>query len=491
VSRVITPLSTRWAATLAETRSATRLSFGSGDATLLATVAIVLALMISAGSANPAALLLLAIAGALLLTARSMVAAEPSKPTWVAAIACCSLAFFFNTDLFGGPQVIFAAAVVIGVVIALRWRFRTGVALAATASVAASVVPWHWGHGLFDVFYIETASALSLLHGGNPYSATIYDRVPIAPSVVVIGAEHLPYGPAVAVASLPGALVGDIRVASVLWAIAAVVVVFMVARQGMLSPLSRRFLLVLAVALPLAPSMVVTAWPETLMVVTFGLGLALHRRHAVWTVVAIAACLLVKPTALVLFLPFFVWSPSWRKRIVAGSALALAIMLICSIGVGIPAVAFATLVRHFWEPAYYDGLTLGAIVHNSGGAPLLGWIFPAAVAAASLAVLRLRPRDVADLCVASAFLFLVSTAFASYARFNFYYVVAFMLLLALGSRGVSPEPATRQVTVAHKGSRRLRYRDPASAAWFRRTLRAPGVRAASRRRRFPVRGPGP
>jgi hypothetical protein len=401
---------------------------GSGDATLLAVVAVVLALMISAGSSNPAALLLLAVAATLLVAARSMVATQPSKITWVAAIACCALAFFFNRDLFGGPEVICAAAVVIGVVIALRWRFRAGVAIAAAASIAASTVPWHWGVGLFDVFYIETAAARSLLHGANPYSATIYDRVPIAPGVVVIGPEHLPYGPTVAVASLPGAVVGDIRVASVLWAIAAAAVVLVVARQGMLSPASRRLLLVLTIAVPLVP----------LMVATFGLSVALQRRHPAWMVVAIAACLLVKPTALVLFFPFFVWSPAWRARIVAGSILALAVMLICSIGVGIPSVAFATLVRHIWEPPYYDGLTVGAMVHNLGGGPLPGWVFPGAVAAACLAVLRVRPRDTSDLCVAAAFLFLVSVAFASYARFNFYYVVAGVLLLALGSFGVSP-----------------------------------------------------
>jgi hypothetical protein len=444
VPRLTNLLSKPSADPLVGTRLATRVSFGSGDATLLATVAVVLALMISAGSSNPAALLLLAIASGLLLASRSMTAAEPSKATWVAAIGCCALAFFFNTDLFGGLEVFCAAAVVIGVVIALTWRFRTGVAIAATASVAAATLPWHWGVGLFDVFYLETAGARSLLHGANPYSATIYDRVPIAPGVVVIGPEHLPYGPTVAVASLPGALVGDIRVASVLWAIAAAAVVLVVAHQGMLSPASRRLLLVLTVALPLMPSMVVTAWPETLMVAAFGLSLALHRRHPVWMVVAIAACLLVKPTALVLFFPFFIWSPSWRWRIVAGSLLALAIMLICSIGVGIPALAFDTVVRHIWEPARYDGLTVGALVHNLGGGKLPGWVFPGAVAAACLAVLRVRPRDTADLCVAAAFLFLVSVAFASYARFNFYYVVAAVLLFAIGSRGVSFEPLSRR-----------------------------------------------
>jgi hypothetical protein len=439
VPAATTLVPSRWAERLAETRRASRMTVGSGDATLLAMVAIVLALMISAGSSNPAALLLLAIGSALMLASRSMVAAEPSKATWIAAIVCCALAFFFNTDLFGGPEVIFAATVVLGVVIALRWRFRAGVAIAAAGSVAASTVPWHWGKGLFDVFYIEAAAAQSLLHGGNPYSATIYDRVATAPGIVVIGPEHLPYGPTVAVAALPGALVGDIRVASVLWALAAAAVVLAVARQGLLSPASRRLLLVLTVALPLVPSMVVTAWPETLMVATFGLSLALHRRHPVWMVVAIAACLLVKPTALVLFFPFFIWSPSWRLRIVAGSVLALAVMLICSIGVGVPAIVFATFVRHIWEPTYYDGLTVGAFVHNNlGGRSLPGWVFPGAVGAACLAVLRLRPRDTADLCVAAAFLFLVSTAFASYARFNFYFVVAAVLLFALGSLGVSP-----------------------------------------------------
>lgn len=411
---------------------------GAGDATLLAMLAIVLALMLSAGSRNPAALLLLGIAAALLVATRSMVPSEPSQATWLAGIGCCALAFFFNVDLFGGLEVVFAAVLVAGVVIALRWRFRIGVAVVAVSSIAASAAPWHWGVGLFDVYNLEAAAAARLLHGGNPYSATIIDRVPISPGVDVIGPEHLPYGPVVAVASLPGSLLGDVRVASVLWAIAAAAVVLLVARHGTLETASKRMLLLLTVASPLIPSMVVTAWPETLMVATFGLSIALHRRHPVWMVFAIAACLLVKPTALVLFFPFFVWSPSWRLRIAAGSLVALGVMLVFSIGVGVPAVVFDTLIRHIWEPPRYDGLTVGATVFVMGWGPMPAWIFPTAVAAACLVILRRRPRDTSDLCVAAAFLFLVSTAFASYARFNFYYVVAGTLLLALASLGISP-----------------------------------------------------
>jgi hypothetical protein len=403
-------------------------------------VAIVLALMLSAGSRNPSALVLLGIAAALLAASRWMALSEPSQTTWLASIGCCALAFFFNVDLFGGVEVTFAAVLVAGVVVALRWHFRVGVGIVAMASIAASTAPWHWGVGLFDVFYLEAAAAVRLLHGGNPYSATIIDRVPISPGVDVIGPEHLPYGPAVAVASLPGAIVGDIRVASVLWAIAAAAVVLLVARHGALSTRSKRMLLLLTVASPLIPSMVVTAWPETLMVATFGLSIALHRRHAVWTVLAIAACLLVKPTALVLFFPFFVWSPSWRLRIAAASLVALGAMLVFSIGVGVPAVVFDTLIRHIWEPPRYDGLTVGATVFVMGWGPMPSWIFPTVVAAACVVIVRRRPRDTSDLCVAAAFLFLVSTAFASYARFNFYYVVAGALLLAVASTGISPGP---------------------------------------------------
>jgi hypothetical protein len=233
-------------------------------------------------------------------------------------------------------------------------------------------------------------------------------------------------------------LFGDIRLASVLWAIGASAIVIVVARQSHLSESSKRKLLLLTVASPLIPTMVVTAWPETLLVATFGLSIALHRRHPVWMVMAIAACLLVVPTALVLFFPFFVWSPSWRLRILAGSLIALGVMFMFSIGVGIPALWFDTVVRHIWEPTHYDGLTVGATVFVSGWGAMPSWIFPAAVVAGCTVILRRKPRDTADLCVAAAFLFLVSTAFASYARFNFYYVVAAMLLLALGCLGIDP-----------------------------------------------------
>jgi hypothetical protein len=428
----------RWSAKLSQTRHASGRPVGSGDAILLAMLAVVLALMLSAGSRNPAALLLLGIAAALLVASRSMVPSEPSRATWLASIGCCALSFFFNVDLFGGLEVLFAAVLVAGVVVALRWHFRVGTAVVAVSSIAASVAPWHWGVGLFDVYHLEMAAAVRLLHGGNPYSATIIDRVPISPGVDVIGPEHLPYGPVVALGSLPGALVGDLRVASVLWAIAAAAVVLLVARGGGLSTGSKRMLLLLTVASPLIPSMVVTAWPETLIVATFGLSIALHRRHPVWMVVAIAACLLVKPTALVLFFPFFVWSPSWRLRILAGSLVALGVMLVFSIGVGVPAIVFDTLIRHIWQPPRYDGLTVGASVFVMGWGPMPSWVFPAVVVAACVVILRRRPRGTSDLCVAAAFLFLVSTAFASYAFFNFYYVVAGVLLLAVASVGISP-----------------------------------------------------
>jgi energy-converting hydrogenase Eha subunit A len=141
----------------------------------------------------------------------------------------------------------------------------------------------------------------------------------------------------------------------------------------------------------------------------------------------------------VLFFPFFVWSPSWRLRILAGSLVALVVMLTFSIGVGIPALWFDTVVRHIWEPTHYDGLTVGATVFVAGWGAMPSWVFPAAVVAGCVVILRRKPRDTADLCVAAAFLFLVSTVFASYARFNFYYVVAATLLLALASFGVDPE----------------------------------------------------
>jgi hypothetical protein len=431
-------LPARWATRLTETRHASRVAVGSGDATLIAMVAVVLALMISAGSRNPAALVLLAIAAALLAASRSMAISQPSKVTWVAAIACCAIAFFFNADLFGNAELVFATVVVVGVVVALRWRFTVGVAIVAAASLAAATEPWRWGVGIFDVFFVEAAAAARLLHGGNPYSATIYDRVPVSPGVLAVGPEHLPFGPLVAIAGLPGALVGDVRVASILWALGAAGVVILVARQAHLSPSSKRMLLLLTVASPLVPTMVVTAWPETLMLAMFGLSIALHRHHPIWMVMAIAASLLVVPTALVLFFPFFVWSPSWRLRILAGSVVALGAMFLFTIGVGLPALWFDTVVRHVWEPTHYDGLTVGATVFVAGLGAMPSWIFPAVVVAACAVILRRRPRDTADLCVAAAFLFLVSTAFASYARFNFYYVVAWVLLLALASIGIDP-----------------------------------------------------
>ena len=40
------------------------------------------------------------------------------------------------------------------------------------------------------------------------------------------------------------------------------------------------------------------------MIAMFGLSITLQRRHPVWMVMAIAACLLVAPTALVLFFLF-------------------------------------------------------------------------------------------------------------------------------------------------------------------------------------------
>ena len=408
-------------------------------ATLIAIVAVVLALMISAGSRNPGALLLLGIAAALLVASRSLVPSEPSNATWVAAIGCCSIAFFFNADLFGNTEVLFAAVVVIGVMLALRWRFSVGVAIVAAASLVASTEPWRWGVGLFDVFYVEAAAAARLLHGGNPYSATIYDRVPIAPGVLAVGPEHFPFGPLVPVASLPGALFGDIRLASILWAIGAGAVVILLARQSRLSLSSRRMLLLLTVASPLIPTMVVTAWPETLLIAMFGLSIALHRRHPVWMVMAIAACLLVVPTAPGALLPVLrvvsvlaaahpggLTGRTWRDVRLQhrrGRPSALVPTQWCATSGSRRTMTASPSARaSSWRVGAQ--CRRGSFQRPSSRAAWLS-------CGASQEIRR-------DLCVAAAFLFLVSTIFASYARFNFYYVVAATLLLALASFGVDP-----------------------------------------------------
>ena len=402
----------------------------SGTWQLLALMIVTFALMISAGGRNLEALLLLGLATVVMVAAREAEPGEPPPTAWVLAAVAGVIAFAFNLDILGASEGIGLGIVAVGVVLALldRERIRmAGLAIAATGNIVACVLPWQWGRGLFDVYSLEAVGAQALLHGQNPYAPSIWDRMAVAPGVVAYGHEHLPYGVLAAAGGVPGALFGEIRLATLLWAVAATAATVVLCRRGRLTSISRRHLALLAVASPLLPSMVVTAWPETLLVAGFGLWLVAQEKHPRWAVLALTAALLVKPTALVLAFPFFVWSTRWRRQIIASSVIAGVVMLVASIGVGIPLVLDSTVLRHIFEPPRQDGLSLVAFL------TMPSWGFALSVILACIVALWRRPRDVGDLCNAAALLFLVSTATAKYARFNFYYVSAAVLLMALAA----------------------------------------------------------
>ena len=415
---------------------------------LLALVTLCLALLHDFGDYSPLAtgLALLAV---VLLAVSLRAPRGASAAATAAAIVGCALLQLWYVRWYGWYEAIPATVLTTAAAVACRAQaraLRLGATTAAGAASAALVaLPWRWGRSGIDAFDFVQGAADEVLHGHNPYS-------PTWPTYVVFHREsglstpidsHFDYQPAVALLAAPGRLVGDVRLVSVVLFVALfAAAAALAARSG--DSARVRTVVLLCAAFPLTTAMVISSWVDVYVLATFAGWLVLRDRHGALAVAALAICLATKPTFAVLLLPYAVWSGRARRDLGVAALAALLLMLPFVVATGPAQFVHDVIGVDFDYPTRLDALTLNSYLYYSFGIDgLPAWAGIAASAAAAVFALRRRPRDHADLLAAAALVALVAFLTAKWAYLNYYFLPAFLLVMAHSAEGLPVAAAWR------------------------------------------------
>lgn len=307
-----------------------------------------------------------------------------------------------------------------------------------------------------DVFVFLTDGARALLHGTNPYSIdfpNIYGPEETAqyygPGVVQDGrlAFGFPYPPLLLLTAVPGYLLGDVRISSVV--AVAVVGGWLLWRS---STTSGRRAAVLLLCLPGLPSLFAGAWVEPVVVAMLAVVVLASRRER-WLVAAVALGLLfVSKQYFLVALPCL-----WLLRPYATRGRLLAFVGAGAL-VTLPFIAWSpaawwssVVTLQFQQPFRPDSTSIVAELAHVFSWADPTWAGPASLVAGFAVALvlakTLRPGVATfslalGLCLAATFLL------SKQAFLNYYLVCAGALLLAAWSRAEDTAPETEPTAPA-------------------------------------------
>jgi hypothetical protein len=314
--------------------------------------------------------------------------------------------------------------------------------LAGVSLVGLTAAGTFWGSGNSDVFTALQGAAEALIHGHNPYGPVFSYFVEVKPNYWAMAAPnfvwgHFPYGPIVPILAVPGRLLGDVRVMSMVCVLATVAGLWRLAEQGDAASDAHR-VVALALASPLWVGMVRVGWVDVYMMVGIVWWLALRRDHRGWATVALTAGVMVKFTSLVLLLPAFLWSRRGRREIVLAVLCSLVLMVPFALITGVGTFVYSLVGYQLNLPFRTDSLNLAALLYQLTliKLPTVLPFVPLAVAAA-LIVWRGRPRTAGDLALQAAILNIVAFILAKQAFFNYYFASEVLLLAAMAGAGLA------------------------------------------------------
>jgi hypothetical protein len=247
-----------------------------------------------------------------------------------------------------------------------------------------------------DVFTALSGAAESLIHGHNPYGP-IFQYFVEAPPGYVWG--HFAYGPSVPILAVPGRLLGDVRVMSVVCMAATVAGIWWLARQGREAPDAHR-VAALAIASPLWMGMLLNCWVDVYMMLGIVGWLALRRNHRGWSMALLSIGLMVKFTSLLLVLPEFLWSRRGRVEVVVGVGVSVVAMVPFAIMTGVGTYLYSLFGYQLALPFRTTSLSLSALLYQLTGVGLPSAV-PLLPVAAGIAwiVWRRRARNEGDLAL--------------------------------------------------------------------------------------------
>jgi hypothetical protein len=342
-------------------------------------------------------------------------------------------------------QVVYAIGLVLAIVPLVRsprigWLLVLGGGVITAVGVAQA---WTWGSSSFDVFTEVQGATQALIHGHNPYGPVFSILLDSPGRHPVFGSGSLNYGPMVVLLSIPGRLLGDVRLTVVALNLAILAAILLWARRGSGNGGTTRSIAALWVASPFIPFMVLTEWTDTFCVAALAWWLLLRDRHRNWAVVALTVGLASKPSMLPLMVPLLFWNRAVRIELLWSLVAAVVIVAPFALWAGIPQFMYDTV------GIYADLLTRHDAVNLNGLTSILGrGLVPAGVLLGGLVVtvvlftLR-RPRDYGDVLAAGAGLLIFVCVFGKQAFLNYYFNGAMALLFVAGSGRLVPGGALR------------------------------------------------
>jgi hypothetical protein len=305
-------------------------------------------------------------------------------------------------------------------------------ALAGCSAMAGILANLSWGSVSIDVFQFQQQASAALLHGQNPYSPLVSSPNIIAPGILKWIPLHFPYGPILPVLEAPFRIIGDVRILHLIAAMVMSAAVLLLARRA--GTLDRTACVVMA--FPLTVGMVLFSWVDIITMAGLSIWIVFFRTHPRIATFALVLALGAKPTTLIAIVPIFFWSIRARRQVIIAAVIAALFVLPFAAITGFSQFYYNVLGVQLAVFPRFDSLTVNSYLH-AFSLPVLPFAGSAAViAAATILVLRRRPNTYGDLLTGTAILATVSFLVAKWAYFNYYYIPAVLLMLAIAGNNL-------------------------------------------------------
>ncbi|MGA7174034.1 MAG: hypothetical protein WBR23_04735 [Candidatus Dormiibacterota bacterium] len=373
---------------------------------------------------------LLAIVGAAVcavLGATTAAGRRAHRLTWCTAafLGAIAMGFFNGPGLVAWLDPMAGAGAAVLVICSKRTLTRLGGCLvvgSATAVVVGKAL--NVGPVDIDVFKFTQGATLELLHGRNPYAFAYPTTTPHLPLA------HFPFLPGVLLLSIPGRLLGDVRFSDMLAAVVLIAAITLLARRYGGAERGWRCL-ALCLTLPFFPLMILLAWSEIYLMALISLWLVLRDRNRFISIVILGLGIATVPTPWPLLILPFLWWRAARLEILGAALVAIAICFPFALWAGPAKFVEASLLVNLRLPPLRSGLDLDTLYRIVTGSWLPIWVWPVVSVSALLLVARARVHTWNGALYLGSTLLLVSFLSAKWAYFDYYFLVAVGLILAM------------------------------------------------------------
>ena len=373
----------------------------------------------SFGLYRPTGLVLIALGACFVVLAATGSARRATTTAWCAAvfIGALSTGFLFHTASLGWlVPIVGGIGAVLAIVVSRTLVRVCGCVLAGSMNLAILVEHVRWGRAPIDVFDFAQRASLQLLHGKDPYLLAYPTTTPNLPTA------HYPFWPGVFLLSIPGRLVGDVRVSNLLAAAALITALTILAKRSGGGQLGWRCL-ALCLTLPFWSLMIRQAWAEIFFIAAVALWLVLRESHRTIAVLILGIGMATVATGLALLVMPFLWFRRARVEMLAAVVPALVICLPFVFWVGPAHFLSYTVLTQVHLPPRPDGLDLDSawVRLTDTWLPFLVW--PLVSGVALLLMARTLPQSWSNAFYRGATFLVIAFLYAKWAFFNYYFLV--------------------------------------------------------------------